>query len=65
MLGMTGWLLLMLVTMGVVVGREAGNFSTVGWNEEEWSEEEGGWTGHRDACVEICRCENLAVNCSW
>ena len=53
-----GWLLLVLVVK--VFGREVGNFSTVGWSEEG-----GGLVEHRDVCVEICRCDNQAVNCSW
>ena len=51
-----GWLLLVLVVR--VLGREVGNFSTVGWSEERGVE-------HRDVCVEICLCDNQAVNCSW
>ena len=53
-----GWLLLVLVAR--VLGREVGNFSTVsvGWSEERGVE-------HRDVCVEICLCDNQAVNCSW
>ena len=48
--------------------------STVEWIEERdsWSsgqEEEVkvGWREHRDACEEVCRCDNdnHVVNCSW
>ena len=57
----TGWLLVVLVARwGMVVGREVGNLSTVGWSEES-----RGWVEHRDVCVEICRCDNQAANCSW
>ena len=58
MSGAGGWLLLLL--LGRVAGREVGNSSTVGWSEES-----GGRVEHRDVCVEICRCDNQAVNCSW
>ena len=69
------WFLLMLVVARdvLVVGREV--TSTVEWVEERdsWSsgqEEEqvkGGWREHRDACEEVCRCDNdnHVVNCSW
>ena len=52
-----GWLLLVLVLR--VFGREIGN-STLGWSEGG-----GGWVEHRDVCVEVCRCDDQAVNCSW
>ena len=56
-----GWLLLILVAR--VFGREV---STAGWSEERrWSDGSGGWVENRDVCVEICRCENQAANCSW
>ena len=57
----------------LVVGLEV--TSTVEWVEERdsWSsgqEEEEvkvGWREHRDACEEVCRCDNdnHVVNCSW
>ena len=57
----------------LVVGTEV--TSTVEWVEERdsWSsgqEEEEvkvGWREHRDACEEVCRCDNdnHVVNCSW
>ena len=68
------WFLLMLVVARdvLVVGIEV--TSTVEWIEERdsWSsgqEEEVkvGWREHRDACEEVCRCDNdnHVVNCSW
>ena len=57
----------------LVVGMEV--TTTVEWVEkrDSWSsgqEEEEvkvGWREHRDACEEVCRCDNdnHVVNCSW
>ena len=69
------WFLLMLVVARdvLVVGLEV--TSTVEWVEERdsWSsgqeeqEIKVGWREHRDACEEVCRCDNdnHVVNCSW
>ena len=72
------WFLLMLVVARdvLVVGREV--TSTVEWveerdswgsgqEEEEEQEVKVGWREHRDACEEVCRCDNdnHVVNCSW